>query len=91
MTFSVLINGLSHSNITMVQNYSALERAFPLNNTQSIDVELSKLTTSTRVILNALEFYSVFDIELATYSKDSKCPLLVKQELIMLNLCYSRN
>jgi len=76
-SFYIKINGERRSGIvTTVPNYSALELTFISNQTTDIfkyDI-VKAINSTTRPIINAYQFYLIYDTQTATYSQDSKCP-----------------
>jgi hypothetical protein len=73
-SFYVTINGEKRSEtITLPRNYSAVELTILSNQTDDFQFALVS-TSSLPPIINAFEYYTVFDTQPATYLQDSKCP-----------------
>eukprot|EP00253_Pinus_taeda_P035970 PITA_35970 len=75
-SFYITINGAKMlDTITLPRNYSALEVTIPSNQTDDFQFALVEATYSTLPpIINAFEYYTVFDTQPATNLQDSKCP-----------------
>jgi len=85
-SFYVVINGERRSDIiTMVPNYSAQELTFLSDKTDTFRFDLYKANNSTHgPILNAYEFFLIYETETATYSQDSKSPDCTFHTVIIL-------
>jgi len=85
-SFYVEINGERLSEIiTLVPNYSTLERTFLLHQIYSFSVVKAPNST-LGPILNAFEYHWVFETDQATYSQDRKC--LTKLLVLKLHYIY---
>jgi hypothetical protein len=71
-SFHVMVDGVQHSTITLMRNYSPLEVTISPD-TEIKTFELVESTNSTLPpLINAYEYYWKVDIDTATYSQDSK-------------------
>lgn len=87
ISFDLRINGKKISNsMTILQNYSAIEVPISLPNTNtSYSLELQQAPHSALpLIINAFEYFSIVDTDQLTYPQDSKCPLLIKLDILKL-------
>jgi hypothetical protein len=75
-SFYVTVNGEKGSDIiTLPRNYSAVELTILSNQTDDFQFALVTASNSSLPpIINAFEYYTVFDTQPATYLQDSKCP-----------------